>query len=183
MARVYRYVCVCVCECVCVCAASLWRVQGERGVSRCGYTVYVWVEMEGCFAAAAVMTRPRRGLALTSHRYAVIAQTRPALVLRLLRAEYRVLLILAGGGGGDVCPRSHVSSPTHTQPVPFAAGAFLFGPAAVLHEVPHDPGLSYLFHGEEELYRWGRGGGFARFRQWEQGQGVGNREQRLLHQA
>ncbi|PNW72462.1 hypothetical protein CHLRE_16g682475v5 [Chlamydomonas reinhardtii] len=42
--------------------------------------------------------------------------------------------------------------PGEFLPVPFAAGAFLFGPAAVLHEVPHDPGLSYLFHGEEELY-------------------------------
>ncbi|KAG2434256.1 hypothetical protein HXX76_007981 [Chlamydomonas incerta] len=42
--------------------------------------------------------------------------------------------------------------PGEFLPVPFAAGAFMFGPAAVLHEVPHDPGLAYLFHGEEELY-------------------------------
>ncbi|KAG2447380.1 hypothetical protein HYH02_007708 [Chlamydomonas schloesseri] len=43
-------------------------------------------------------------------------------------------------------------APGEFLPVPFAAGAFMFGPAAVLHEVPYDPGLSYLFHGEEELY-------------------------------
>ncbi|KAG2434255.1 hypothetical protein HXX76_007980 [Chlamydomonas incerta] len=38
------------------------------------------------------------------------------------------------------------------RPVPFAAGGFMFAPAAVMKEVPYDPTLDFLFHGEEYLY-------------------------------
>ncbi|GIL54102.1 hypothetical protein Vafri_9656 [Volvox africanus] len=40
------------------------------------------------------------------------------------------------------------------QPVPFAAAGFMFAPARVLEDVPFDPSLDYLFHGEEALYRY-----------------------------
>ncbi|EFJ46119.1 hypothetical protein VOLCADRAFT_93546 [Volvox carteri f. nagariensis] len=38
------------------------------------------------------------------------------------------------------------------RPVPFAAAGFMFTEARVLHAVPFDPTLEYLFHGEEALY-------------------------------
>ncbi|GLI68443.1 hypothetical protein VaNZ11_012858 [Volvox africanus] len=38
------------------------------------------------------------------------------------------------------------------RPVPFAAAGFMFAPAHVLENVPFDPSLDYLFHGEEALY-------------------------------
>ncbi|KXZ48097.1 hypothetical protein GPECTOR_30g192 [Gonium pectorale] len=38
------------------------------------------------------------------------------------------------------------------RPVPFVAGGFMFVPAWVMRDVPFDPTLQFLFHGDEELY-------------------------------
>jgi hypothetical protein len=38
------------------------------------------------------------------------------------------------------------------RPVPFTSGGFVFGPGAMLREVPYDPGLPHLFQGEEITY-------------------------------
>jgi len=38
------------------------------------------------------------------------------------------------------------------RPVPFVSGGFVFGPGSLVHEVPYDPHLPYLFQGEEILH-------------------------------
>lgn len=38
------------------------------------------------------------------------------------------------------------------RPVPFTSGGFVFGPGAMLKDVPYDPDLPQLFQGEEILY-------------------------------
>lgn len=38
------------------------------------------------------------------------------------------------------------------KPVPFVSGGFVFGPGAMVREVPFDPDLAYLFQGEEILH-------------------------------
>lgn len=45
-----------------------------------------------------------------------------------------------------------IAKPEHAKPQPWAAGGFMFADALVLHEVPFDPHLDFLFDGEEILY-------------------------------
>ena len=44
------------------------------------------------------------------------------------------------------------ASRTTPKPIPFVAGGFMFGPGQMVREVPFDPTLEHLFHGEEILY-------------------------------
>lgn len=70
----------------------------------------------------------------------------------------------AGGGVPVLCKSSFndegvpvfeaVTLPAADQPrpVPFTSGGFVFGPGAMVREVPFDPDLPQLFHGEEITY-------------------------------
>lgn len=45
-----------------------------------------------------------------------------------------------------------VSASKKPRPVPFTSGGFVFGPGAMVRDVPYDPDLPHLFQGEEILY-------------------------------
>ena len=45
-----------------------------------------------------------------------------------------------------------IRTPDRYYEVPFVAGGFMFGPGSMIHDVPYDPDLPFLFHGEELMY-------------------------------
>jgi len=45
-----------------------------------------------------------------------------------------------------------VKKPELYNEVPFSAGGMMWGPGSMIYDVPYDPDLPFLFHGEELLY-------------------------------
>lgn len=45
-----------------------------------------------------------------------------------------------------------IRTPDRYYEVPFVAGGFMFGPGSMVNDVPFDPDLPFLFHGEELMY-------------------------------